>query len=83
MPNKRTLKIKNHCHICNEPITGNIRPAEEAGVKCAKCCAGEAEYVKNHPDEYPIPQPAPKKKKLASRNSKWDGKRSGTTLKDC
>ena len=74
----RSRSVKNHCYICDDPVTGNVRPEEEVGIKCAKCACGEAEYVKNHPDEYPIPK-APKKK----RGFRLTDKFKGTTLSDC
>jgi hypothetical protein len=72
---------KNWCYVCGEEVKGNVRPEIEVGIKCSRCMVGEAEYVKNHPDEYPIPE-MPKKKR-ATRNKKWDKKILGKTLKDC
>jgi hypothetical protein len=74
----RSKSIKNHCYNCGDPVTGNVRPEEEVGVICGRCAAGQAEYVKNHPDEYPVPV-APKKK----RGMRIKDSLKGKTLSDC
>jgi len=75
---ERYLMGQNWCKICREEVNGNVRPEEEVEITCGRCTAGQALYVKNNPDDYPIPEP-PKKK----RGFRLKDKFKGTTLSDC
>jgi hypothetical protein len=82
MRDKLELNSKtNFCTVCGEEVTGNVRPEIEVDIVCGRCTAGRAEWVKNRPDEFPIPVAVPKQRRM--RKTKWDKKMDGKTLSDC
>jgi DNA-directed RNA polymerase subunit RPC12/RpoP len=72
----------NFCTRCGKEVTGNVRPEEEVDIICGRCTAGQALYVANRPEDYPVPVWHGPKAKRATK-TKWDKKMEGKTLSDC